>query len=358
MKTGAAVGTGLGAAAGGVFGGPGGALVGAGLGGALGGLFDSDDPQQAAPVLLNPDDYVLSGAGVDTMRGLGASTSGRAAPTTNYTQADADYERSLAARGIQMGEVARLRGVLDGTGPTTEAQLQLQAGQRDAASLGQQMAASARGTGALLMQRQALNAGVVGAARANEAAAMLRAREIDAAGSQMQGLAGGMRSQDMGSRQESAGQSQFLTDAQLRSRAQNDQASLGYYGLASDEAQAQLDAQMRIDQGNQNAQNGMAAGNTQARSDADQRQRQGEAGLFGGLMSAGVGAMGASKPKPQQQPTPDGGYGPNPYTYGGGSPGGAPQGSGQPQQASFIYDPWKHSAATGGGMSGGNGGLY
>lgn len=329
MGTGSTLGMGGGAIAGGIFGGPAGAMLGAGLGGALGGLLDGGDaPQQAQAEQIDPNDPrfrfgerggVGEGAGFDN---AAAAAGSRIAPTTNYAQADADYARQLQARNLQMGEVARLQGVLDGTGPTTQAQLALAQGNRDAINAGQQMAATARGTNALIQQRAANVGAVIGGQRASEQAAMLRAREIDAAGAQMQGLAGGMRSQDMGSRAESAGQAQFGTQTQMQQRGMNDQQQLGLYGLGNDARQSQLDANVRIAQGNQGGVNGLAMGNAQMRSDADQRDRQAQAGLYGGLMQAGVAGMGASKPAPAGPSAPsqasNGGYGSNPYAQGGG----------------------------------------
>lgn len=343
-----------------------GALGGAVLGGVSGWLSGSDGPQQAAPVYVDPNDpnFSLNGAGINEMRGMGASTAARVAPTTNYDQANADYARQLQARDLQMAEVARLQGMLNGTGPVTEAQLQLQAGNRDAASLGQQMAASARGTGALMLQRQALNAAVVGSARTNEQAAFLRAREEAEARAQLQGMASNIRGGDMGSRAESAGQSQFLTNAELQNRAQNDKASLGYYGLASQEGQAQLGANIQIAQGNQNAGNGVSQYNANQRAAADAANGQAFAGMMGGLGSAAVGVAGAKKtPTPgapaggtggaapvgltpdDYAPFPNGGttYAPTtPYDgfsdpQAGGSP--APGGEKQPAPYTPGYDP-------------------
>lgn len=125
---------------------------------------------------------------------------------------------------------------------------------------------------------------------------MLRAREEAQARGELAGLLGGMRTQDMGSRGESANQSQFLTQTQLEQQRANDAKQMGLYGLANDVNQSQLDANMRISQGNASAQNGMAMGNAQMRSDADQRQRQAQAGLYSGLAAAGTSGMGASKP--------------------------------------------------------------
>lgn len=200
-----------------------------------------------------------------------------------------------------MAQAARLQGILNGTGPATEAQLQLRQGARDAASVGQQMAASARGTSALLQERQAQNAAVLGAQRANEQAALLRAKEDAQARGELTALAGGMRSQDAGDRQQSAGQAQFQTQTELQNRAQNDQTSLGYMGLYSNDAQAGLDARTQVALGNQGGANGMALGNAQMRSDADSRSRQAQAGLYGGLAQAGVGMMSSQK---QKQPQP------------------------------------------------------
>lgn len=320
------IGMGLGAVGGGVAGGPVGAMLGAGLGGAIGGMFDGDGAQQAAPVQVDPNDprFQWGSEGATQYTRDAAASQSRAAPTTSYAQADADYQRSLEARGQQQGLATRLTGILDGTGPATEAQLQLQRGQQDAANLGQQMAASARGTGALLMQRQAMNAGVMGAQRAGQDAAMLRAHEEAAARGELAGLLGGMRGGDMSSRAESAGQQQFLTEAELRQRAANDQYSLGLGGLANEANQAQLDANVRIAQGNQGGANGMASGNADRRGDADQRDRAASAQLYGGLTSTGVSAMGSSKPAPPAPAAPRdaGGYVPgvtpppggNPYT--------------------------------------------
>ncbi|MCH9836731.1 hypothetical protein K0U83_13775 [bacterium] len=335
MKTGAAIGTGGGAALGGLFGGPAGALIGAGIGGSLGGMFDDDPVQQAQAQQIDPNDprflYGLQGgvgegAGFDN---AAAAAGSRIAPTTNYAQADADYARQLQARNLQMGEVARLQGVLDGTGPTTQAQLALAQGNRDAINAGQQMAATARGTNALIQQRAANVGAVLGGQRASEQAAMLRAREIDAAGAQMQGLAGGMRSQDMGSRAESAGQAQFGTQTQMEQRRLNDAQRLGLYGLGNDARQAQLDANVRIAQGNQGATNGMSTFNAGQRSDADQRDRQAQAGLMNGLMQVGENKMNADNAAAEREKDRQaygarngggggGGYGSNPYAQGGG----------------------------------------
>lgn len=356
-NTGSTIGMGAGAIGGGIIGGPAGAMVGAGLGGALGGLFDSDGPQQAAPVTVDPNDprYQLGGPNATYFGDAAKATGAREAPTTSYAQADADRARSLAARGLQEQEIGRLQGVIDGTGPQTQAQIALARGNEAAIAGGQQLAATARGTSALMQQRAANVGAVLAGQRAAADAAALRDREITAAGASLAGLASGMRGQDMGDRQQSAGQSQFLTQTEMDQRRLNDATSLGLYGLGNDQAQGQLDANVRIGQGNQSAGNGVALANMQSRSDADQRDRQARAGLYSGLASAGAGMMGSGG----QPSGPAGAYGPNPYTQSGAGPAKSEQSTGGSQaggQSGFLYKPSDDTLAR--GVQSPYGGLY
>ncbi len=318
--------------------GPWGALGGGIFGGILGfGMSgDEDSTRTAQGVQVDPDDPRFqygggqaNGLTAGGLASMGGRTDMREAPTTNYGQANDDYARSLAARAQQEQLAGRLTGILDGTGPATQAQLQLAQGNRDAIAAGQQMAASARGTNALIQSRTANVGAVLGAQRAGEEAAMLRAREEAQARGELAGLLGGMRTQDMGSRSESAGQAQFGTQTQMEQRRMNDAKQLGLFGLSNDIAQSQLDANIRVAQGNQGATNANGQFNASQQSATDQRERAAQAGFFNGMSEFGSVYQKAkgNQQGGQQQPggssnssNANSGYGNNPYTDGGGPP--------------------------------------
>lgn len=156
---------------------------------------------------------------------------GRATPGTNFADA-------LASRGAQNDALALQRGAANGTAPSAA---QAQFAQALGASQQQQasIAASARGGG---LQRGAANrmAAQNAAATTQNAAAgaaSLRAQEMSDARAAYGGLASNIRGQD-------ASQAQFLTQADLQSRALNDQMVNAYEGqrtgLATQNFQGEL----------------------------------------------------------------------------------------------------------------------
>lgn len=152
----------------------------------------------------------------------------RTGPTTDYSQANGDYAQSQQARGNQDWVGNKYRDAIEGRGPSV-AEKQMNAGRDAAMRDAMQMASGARG-GALARsaaQRGAAYQQGSISAQTNQAAGMMRAQEQIAAREGYANITAQQRAQDMQSRQQSAQQSQFLTEAELKQRALNDSAMLG-----------------------------------------------------------------------------------------------------------------------------------
>lgn len=306
-------GSGLGAVAGGVggfaLGGPMGAGLGMAAGGALGnavgGWFDEDGNPAPPPAYVDPSLYTTPGYD-QYLQGVGGRQDyygGRAAPTMDWSMANADHQLALQARDVQGEAIQSYRDVLSGKSPSLPQQ-QLQQGLATAQAQQAQQAASVRGGGgnALLAAQNAQRTGAGMALATGHQAAQLRAQEMNLA---RQGLLQGgtqMRGQDLDMRGQSQGQTQMtaqnelaqrgLNDAMIRQLEQNRMAALsGQQAAKGQYASDKLAAQ----QGNaQSAFQQQQAAQAQRNREQDY-QRQ----LVGGVMQQGgsLAAMGMEEGK-------------------------------------------------------------
>lgn len=214
-----------GAAVGGAIGGPMGAGVGlaAGslLGGAVGDMFeDNPDPAYVDPSLYKTPEYDAYLAGLDERR---AAYTERMGPTLDWSQANADRQLALQARGYQDQAAQSYLDVLNGKGPSL-AQQQLQQGLTTANALAMQQAASARGGpgNVLLANQQAQRTAAANSLATNAAMGQLKAREIDAARAGLLGAGSQMRGQDLDQRAGSQNQQKIGADVELQQTGLND----------------------------------------------------------------------------------------------------------------------------------------
>lgn len=213
----------------------------------------------------------------------------REGPKTDYSQANADYAQSQQARGNQDWVGQRYRDAMEGKGASV-AEKQMNAGRDAAMRDAMQMASGARG-GALARsaaQRGAQYQQGAIATQTNQQAAMLRAQEQIAAREGYANLTAQQRAQDMQSRQQSAQQSQFLTESELKQRAMNDQAMLGLTNAAV-QTQGQLNASAmgQYDAANQRALAEKGYNFQESQADKDRKNA-----LYGGTLST-IGTVGS-----------------------------------------------------------------
>jgi hypothetical protein len=171
--------------------------------------------------------------------GQGLAAGQRGTPTTDFRNANASLQSAK-------NNAASLSGLEAQQGPSA-AQAQLQMGANQAMSQQMAMARSGRGLGASaqgMAEAQRANASTMqGVANSS---AMLRAQE-DAAWRQRQAAnLGASSSLQQGIAGQQAGQAQFGTDAELRSRQLNDAASLGFQTAGVNTAMQGLGAQGQL----------------------------------------------------------------------------------------------------------------
>lgn len=169
----------------------------------------------------------------------------RTAPTVNYDQANISFAQAQDARANMESLARRYADLEAGRGPSL-AQMQLQRGLDQTNALAASRAASAGGSGVSRAAAQRAAILAQGDANMNSVhdAAELRAKEQLAAMAAQGDLYGNIRSGDIGTRGQSIGAAQFVSDLDLRNRGLNDSTALGYEKFKQDIA----DAKFRADQ--------------------------------------------------------------------------------------------------------------
>lgn len=317
MGWGQAIGTVGGGVAGGIAGGPVGAAAGSVAGGWLGGKAEGSMARAAATIpILNVDNpqYQAGGsvwvddpsdpnggywqsavdAKVAQYDDLGGRYARRADTTIDYGQANADYAQQQQAREQQMGLAQQYQDVIAGKTPSL-AEMQMRRGQEDSNQAALNLAASARGGGALLAQQQGLQASALGQQRVNQDAAMLRAQETAQARDAYGNLISGVRGQDLGARSQSAEQAQAAAATKLQSEQQRYQQGFGYRAQADQIGASQRDSNVGVSQGNQSAKVALATGQQQAAAAQRAAMIQGGASLVGSGLAAYAGSSGGKK---------------------------------------------------------------
>lgn len=285
------IGTAAGAVGGGVIAGLGSLLSGSGGGGSsVPGMKLNDEAGrfQYGGQDYNPEEGP-SGAEKRARRydELGDYYAKRPDTYADYTQANQDYAQQQEARQRQMALGQQYQDVIDGKTPS-RAEMQLRAGQDATAQQALNMAASARGGGALLAQQQAVNANALGQQNVNRDAAMLRASEIEAARAGLGSTWNNVRQGDMSARGQSADQAQAQAGIQLSSEQQRYNQGMGYRQGADGLRQDQRDTALSIWQGNQAARTALATGAQQAAAADRASNRAMIAGLGSGAMAGAV----------------------------------------------------------------------
>lgn len=317
MGWGSGIGTVVGGIGGGIVGGPLGAAAGATVGGWLGGkaegamargatsipILNVDNPQYQAGGSTWVDDpsdpnggYWVSSVDAQTAKynDLGDRYASRADTAIDYGQANGDYAQQQQVREQQMALGQQYQDVIAGKTPSL-AEMQMRRGQEDSNQAALNLAASARGGGALLAQQQGLQASTLGQQRVNQDAAMLRAQETMQARDAYGNLLGGMRGQDLGARGQSAEQAQAQAQTKLQSEQQRYVQGLGYRSQADQIAASQRDANIGVSQGNQSAKVALATGQQQAAAAQRAAIIQGGASLVGSGLAAYAGSSGGKK---------------------------------------------------------------
>jgi hypothetical protein len=250
----------------------------------------------------------------DTASNRSLAAYGRDTPETNYYAANGALNKA-GFTGDNQNDLYRqlMAYAAQGPGPSAaQAQLQSATNQNMGAQLA--LARSGRGMGgsaAAMGQAAFQNAGL--AANAANQSAMLRAQE-DQAWKQQQlaayGMGGDVLSQQgqlqLGIADRGMAQSEFLTDAELRAQAQNDQAALAYgdqalaaYGTGATtdlayeaEARANYENQLDAGIGYETNLSNQLAGKMQLESDREARDDARNASMWGTGMglAEGVGA--------------------------------------------------------------------
>lgn len=193
----------------------------------------------------------------DVYRQNATDAQGRQAPQANYGQANADYGSQAGAREQQMANTNRLLDFANGPEGPSGAQAQLQMGSDRAMAANLALAGSGTGMGdSSEAMRRAQFANATQQSETANQAAMLRAQEEQARRQMQLGALGtaqdafsGIRSADLGARDQSIGQANFGVQSELESRSLNDaltqgmiDASMGYDQMYYDTYQDELGA--------------------------------------------------------------------------------------------------------------------
>lgn len=230
----------------------------------------------------------------DEYNALGDHYANRGFIATDYEDADADYARQQQARGDQMALGQQYQDVISGKAPSL-AEMQMRQGQDDAAKSALNLAASARGGGALLAQQQAINANALGQQRVGQDAAMLRAQETSQARDAYGNLLNNVRGADLGSMGQRADMANSQADSRVQQRGMNDAMGMGYRGAADNMRNAQTDRNLSLGQSNQSMYTAMATGAQQAAASTRAAYIGAGAGLVGGGLGAAASIYGAGK---------------------------------------------------------------
>lgn len=243
----------------------------------------------------NKNNYTYGGSERDYLESLSdydkmaRAARERDAYQLDWSQANADYDRQLQARGMQGEAAQNYRDVLSGKAQSVAALQAEQGGQRAQAHALQTAASvSGGGAGRALAARQAMRVGAEAQLDASGKAAIVRAQEQEMARQGLAGVANQMRAGDAASRQQSMGGAQAQGQLEMQQRALNDQSSMGYTGMRKDVMDRNYAGQMGWDQANQNAYYQTAQTNSQI--DAANKQRQAQ--FWGSLTGGGASMMG------------------------------------------------------------------
>jgi hypothetical protein len=191
----------------------------------------------------------IGGTAATAARRSGAAGE-RATPAMNYGGSDAAVGANRINASDQRGIAQRLQAFADGPAPESAAQAQLQQGTNAAMEAGLSLARSGGGFGesAASLGQAGRNA-TSAVANAGAESARLRAQEEQAwreqqlqAFGQAGDIYAGARSADLAEAGLLGGQAEYLTDAELRAREQNDAAALGWAGVEQGAYGQQLDA--------------------------------------------------------------------------------------------------------------------
>lgn len=183
---------------------------------------------------------------VNRFRNLSEQVGNRAAPGTDWGQANNDYARSQQG-GAAMGDAMGLaRSAALGQAPSVAA-IQQQQGLAQAQQQALSLGASARGGGANLAaaQRAAMRSNESQAGNAIGQAAALRAGEMATARGQYGSLADAYTGAADRSRSLSQNQAQFGTQTELANRGMNDTQQRAYLGAEQNVRQGQLAAEQQ-----------------------------------------------------------------------------------------------------------------
>ena len=186
---------------------------------------------------------------------------GRQGEQIDYGAANTAYGQSQGARFGQDQMVGLMRARALGQVPLiAQMQADRQMGQATAAQMS--AAASARGPAGLALAQQQAAGNIAGAqSNISNQAQINGAQEQQANQNAAFGAYSGMRGQDLQGSQQQADMAQKQAAINAAQRAQNDQYSMGQYGLANDVNKTQLGAQgnqIAIETGQQQAANNLA----------------------------------------------------------------------------------------------------
>lgn len=201
----------------------------------------------------------------------------RAGVTIDYSGAESEFNRALAAREQQQLEIDRLSQLSQGVGMDAYSRRIMEEGRSQALASAATQQASARGGNRALAARAALNAGAQGTAAAHSQGQMQAFQRQENARNAMFAAMQSQRQGDLAAADSRIGMSQAQADMLMQQRALNDRYADSAYGRATRGHDGQAAQDAAYVESKYGAQRDRAA--------ADQ-------GFWGSIIGAGSSALG------------------------------------------------------------------
>lgn len=263
---------------------------GGGIGGFMTDVMGGENDYQQNTHDFKRNDYTYGGRSAYDYETQGGQQQGRAGAQIDYGNAGASRLMGLGSRGSEADATEMARQAAMGQVPSV-AQNQLLMGRDQSIQNAMAMANSVRGGGANLAAAQmgAMRQGGETMGQVNQQSAMLRANEMAQARGQYGALAAQQRAHDLQLQGLDANQAQAQAQLEQQQKAQNDQYSMGLYGLGQHAADSSLAASMGLNR--DQAGNEISAGQI----NADIAKGNAGQAAAGGQQAAGTAAaaMGA-----------------------------------------------------------------
>lgn len=219
--------------------------MGGGIGGAMTDIMGGGNDYHQDTHDFSQGDYTYGGKSAFDYETQGGQQQGRQGAQVGYGNADASRLMGMGSRGAEADATEMARQAAMGQAPSV-AQNQLLMGRDQSIQNAMAMANSVRGGGANLAAAQmgAMRQGGETMGQVNQQSAMLRANEMAQARGQYGAMAAQQRAHDLQLQGLDAQQAQVQAQLEQQQKAQNDQYSLGLYGLGQHAADSSLNASM------------------------------------------------------------------------------------------------------------------